>query len=163
MGAEEFKVLYLPYQQKLYRVAYRILENAADAEDIIQEAYIKLWNKRDELSGIGNYGSYCAVLVKNLCLDFLRSDKRYRSELTDDIALEEDSQPDDGMELRNDLEQVEYLIGLLPEQQKKVLILRHYDGYSMEEIEEITGLNGTNIRVLLSRGRKKLRELFTQK
>ena len=49
MDAESFKNEFLPYHRKLYSVAYRLLENAADAEDLVQEAYLKLWDKREGL------------------------------------------------------------------------------------------------------------------
>jgi len=78
-------------------------------------------------------------------------------EIPEDLSLLEQ------IEAQDDLEYVKTLINLLPEQQKKVLVLRHYAGYSNEEIEEITGYNNVHIRVLLSRGRKKIRELFERK
>lgn len=51
MDAAEFKQQFLPYHRKLYRTAFRLTENPQEAEDMVQEAYLKLWNKRDELAG----------------------------------------------------------------------------------------------------------------
>ncbi len=65
MDAAEFKQQFLPYHRKLYRTAFRLTENP-------QEAYLKLWNKRDELAGVLNTEAYCVTLVKNLCYDALR-------------------------------------------------------------------------------------------
>lgn len=73
MDAENFKRKFLPFHPKLFRIAYALVENKADAEDILQDAYFKLWNKRDDLPGIDNPEAFCVTLVKNLCLDFLRS------------------------------------------------------------------------------------------
>ena len=59
----------------LYCVAYRLLENAADAEDLVQEAYLKLWDKREGLTVISNPEAFSVTLVKNMCFDLLRSGK----------------------------------------------------------------------------------------
>lgn len=68
MNAENFKQVFLPLHPKLYRIAYRLLENQNDAQDIIQEVYMKLWMIRDECTDIQNTEAYCVTLVKNLCL-----------------------------------------------------------------------------------------------
>ena len=65
MDTESFKREFLPYHRKLYCVAYRLLENAADAEDLVQEAYLKLWDKREGLSVISNPEAFSVTLVKN--------------------------------------------------------------------------------------------------
>ena len=80
MDAAEFKQQFLPYHRKLYRVAFRLTGNPQDAEDMVQEAYLKLWNKRDELADVLNTEAYCVTLIKNLCYDVLRRsqpDARY--------------------------------------------------------------------------------------
>jgi RNA polymerase sigma-70 factor (ECF subfamily) len=69
MDAESFKKQYLPHHQKLYRIAYKLLGNQCDAEDMIQEAYLKLWNKREELAEIRNPESFSVILLKNICFD----------------------------------------------------------------------------------------------
>lgn len=71
MDAESFKNEFLPYHRKLYSVAYRLLENAADAEDLVQEAYLKLWDKREGLMVISNPEAFSVTLVKNMCFDLL--------------------------------------------------------------------------------------------
>lgn len=64
MDAESFKKEFLPYHRKLYCIAYRLLENAADAEDLVQEAYLKLWDKREGLAIISNPEAFSVTLVK---------------------------------------------------------------------------------------------------
>lgn len=64
MDAAEFKQQFLPYHRKLYRTAIRLTENPQEAEDMVQEAYLKLWNKRDELASVLNTEAYCVTLVK---------------------------------------------------------------------------------------------------
>lgn len=64
MDTAEFKQQFLPYHRKLYRVAFRLTGNPQDAEDMVQEAYLKLWNKRDELADVLNTEAYCVTLSR---------------------------------------------------------------------------------------------------
>lgn len=161
MDAERFKNEFLPFHRKLYGIAYRLLENESDAEDLVQEAYLKLWSKREGLSAVSNPEAFSVTLVKNMCLDILRSGKnvlnRQTQELTEGMG---GTVSDDYLELKEDVRQVKKIISSLPEQQQKVVVLRDIKECTYEEIEQITGLNAINVRVLLSRGRKKIREQF---
>ena len=97
MDVDVFKQRFLPFHPKLYRIAYALLDNKADAEDILQDAYCKLWNKRDELGDIQNPEAFSITLVKNLCLDFLRSPKASRrdnEEALETVLLTTDSSPE---------------------------------------------------------------------
>ena len=162
MDVEIFKKQFLPFHPKLYRIAYALVENQADAEDILQEAYCKLWNKRDELPDIENPEAFCVTLVKNLSLDFLRSPRanRREEEIESVFTLATDSSPEKELETKDKEQQIRQLINRLPENQRQVLRLRGIDDCSMDEIEQITGLNAVNVRVLLSRARKVIREQF---
>lgn len=162
MNAVKFKEKYIPYHQKMYRVAYRLLEDAQDAEDMVQEAYIKLWNKRDELEYIDNIESYCVVLQRNLCLDFLRSKAKRHLQSTEEVAIPDKMVLIDEIEINDEIKHLESIISRLPEQQQRIMKLRHFEDYSNEEIEQIMGLSSVNVRVLLSRARKKIKELFNQ-
>lgn len=160
MTATAFKEKYMPYHQKMFRIAYRLLEDNNDAEDIVQEAYIKLWNKREELNDIQNTESYCVVLLRNLCLDFLRVRNKHRMQSTEDTVISEERILIDEIENADEVGYLKTIIEQLPEQQRQIVKLRHFDEYSNEEIEEIMGLTSVNTRVLLSRARKKIKELY---
>ena len=160
MDAESFKKRFLPFHRKLYYVACRLLENEADAEDLVQEAYIKLWNKREGLTMISNPEAFSVTLVKNMCFDVLRSGKSALNRKTVELHELHDVPQSDNYEAKDDLSQVKKIIAGLPEQQQNIVVLRDIKGCSYEEIEQITGLSSINIRVLLSRARKKIREQF---
>lgn len=160
-GRAEFKQQFLPYHRKLYRTAFRLTENPQEAEDMVQEAYLKLWNKRDELAGVLNTEAYCVTLVKNLCYDALRRSRPDEDgHAPEELNLPTDTNIAREVEQRDEVNQVRRLIGRLPEQQKRVILLRDVNDCSFEEIEQATGLNAINIRVLLSRARKKIREQY---
>ena len=164
MDASDFKQKFLPYHRKLYRSAFLVLGNAQDAEDMVQEAYLKLWQKRNELPpDITNLEAYCVTLVKHLCYD-----KRRISQLDEDgrppeeLSITGKSNVAHEVELKDEANQVMKLIGQLPEQQKQIMQMRDVEDRTYEEIEKVTGLTPINIRVLLSRARKKIREQFLE-
>lgn len=162
MDANDFKEQFLPYQRRLYRVAFLLMGNAEDAEDMVQEAYLKLWKKRNELSSdIDSMEAYCVTLIKNLCYDALRKahiDKDERS--PEELKISNESTVSHEIEARDEANQVMRLIEGLPEQQRQIILMRDVNDRPYEEIEEETGLSAINIRVLLSRARKRIREQF---
>lgn len=158
MNSETFKKQFLPYHGKLYRIAYRFLQDTEDAEDIVQEAYIRLWSKRDSLELLENAEAFAIIIVRNMCLDFLRKNKRefhpYDLEMPDRECFTKQ------MEIEDQIRQVESIMDSFPKQQRMVMLLKHWDGFSDEEIEQITGLSRANIKMIISRARKKIRERF---
>ena len=161
MNAEEFKRLYYPFHPKLYRIAFVLLNNADDAEDILQDAYYKLWSKRTELTNILQPEAFCVRLVKNLCLDFLRAPENRKSdEQVESITFTTETTPDKELESKEKILQLETLIEKLPDKQRIVIQMRGCGDCSLEEIEAATGESAANVRVLLSRARKTLKSML---
>lgn len=159
MNAEEFKDIFLPYHQKLFRIAFRIVENKNDAEDLLQDTYTKLWMKRDIFAEINNAESFAVTILKNTCLDFLRRTKNTVSGEYDRTVPEQDSLAT-YLDRQDEIDHILLWMKKLPEQQRRVMQLKHWEGYSNEEIEEITGLTTANIKTILSRTRRKIKEQF---
>ncbi|MDR1880998.1 MAG: RNA polymerase sigma factor [Tannerellaceae bacterium] len=163
MDTETFKRQFLPLHPRLYRTAFILTGNSRDAEDILQEAYCKLWDKRKELNHIRNPEAFCVTLVKHLCLDLLRSaDRERRQEPVDALPLPAEESPEADVIGQDEARQMQQLIDRLPENQRQVIRLRGFNDCSLEEIEEITGLSAVNVRVLLSRARKTIREHYVK-
>jgi RNA polymerase sigma-70 factor (ECF subfamily) len=161
MDAESFKRQFLPYHPRLYRIAYALTGNSQDAEDILQDVYCKLWNKRDELGHINNVEAFCITLVKNLCFDLFRSSrKNMQEESFENLPLSTGVSPETEAIGQDELKQIQRLIDKLPEKQRQVIRLHGINECSLEEIEEITGLSAVNVRVLLSRARKIVKEQY---
>lgn len=158
MNADVFKQIFLPYHQKMYRIAYRMVENQPDAEDIVQETYIKLWKKRNELEHIENTESFAIAVLKNTCLDFLRKMKPETVELS---ALNQEFNLSEQIENNEKLQYIESIVKQLPERQQQLIRLKHYENFSDKEIEKITGLKTGNIKVIISRARKTIKEQFS--
>ena len=152
MTEAEFHKEYLSLAETLYRVAFYMLESEAEAEDAVQEVFLKLWDTRDALDGIRNPKAYALTLLKNLCLDRIRRARH----LSYPEQLPEPETPhlqDDEMDARMRLDKVLEAVKALPERQREILLLRTVEGLSYEEIAERTGMNYLTLRVLLSRAR----------
>jgi RNA polymerase sigma-70 factor (ECF subfamily) len=158
MTAENFKKQYFSLHAKLYRIAYTIINNVEDAEDIIQDVYCKLWDEREKLKEIHKPEAYCVTLVKHMCIDFLRSSKIY---CTDNIInydfTDNTTTVEENIVNKETMEQIKFHMNKLPAKQQQVLYLRNFAECSFEEIETITGESTVNIRVLLSRARNTLK------
>ncbi len=156
MNADIFKKIFLPYHKKLYGIAYRMVENQPDAEDIVQETYIKLWQKRNDTEQIENMESFAVAVLKNTCLDFLRKMKPETVELS--VLSQKIGFLETQIEDREKLQYVEAIVKQLPERQQQLIRLKHYKELSDKEIEKLTGLKTGNIKVIISRARKTIKE-----
>jgi len=140
----------------LYRVAYYILESRTDAEDAVQDLFIKLWSNRDQLDTVLNFKAYCTTLMKNLCIDKIRRESKVQIiEPQADIA--ESRTIDEDLIARDKLEKVMAAIERLPQRQRDVMKMYVLEEMSYEEIEQKTGMSNLTLRVLLSTARKSLR------
>ena len=161
MTGAEFKIKVFPLKNKLFRFAKRILDDVDEAEDMVQEAFIRLWNRRDKLDEYKSVEALSMVTIRNLCLDKLKS-KRYTIEKIDDLKSEvEEALNEDKHDISDMIGKVHRIISTLPEQQRMIIQLRDIEGYDFEEIASILEMNENAIRVALSRARKKIRETIS--
>lgn len=162
MLAKEFKTLVLPLSNKLHRYALRFTQNDEEARDVVQDVFLKLWQKRGTLDGVDNIEAFAMRMTRNKCYDKQRANRTY--------SLEEQQsgwQNDKRSDLNEELDRseaallIKKLITQLPDLQRKVIQMRDIDQLDYDEIAEQTQLNINAIRVNLSRARKKVRdELF---
>jgi RNA polymerase sigma-70 factor, ECF subfamily len=161
MELQEFKTKVLPVRDRLYRIALKMLRSVEEAEDTLQDVMIKLWDKRAQLDAYNSVEALAVTATKNLCLDKLKS-KKHKNQL-DVQEMELDSgfaTPHKMMEVRDSMETMNEVFQQLPSQQRLLITLRDIEGFSYEEISEQTGLEINNIRVGLSRARKKAKEAY---
>jgi len=160
MDLKTFTQRVLPSQGRLFRLAKLFLRNREEAEDTLQEVLLKLWTHRQQLESYQSVEAFAVQMTRNLCLDKLKS-KSYQT-TTGDLDLHDVStdiiSPYRQTELADSVALMRQLIEALPEQQKLILHLRDVEEYSFEEIQEVTGMTVNNIRVILSRARKEVRD-----
>jgi len=161
MEIAEFKSKVYPLKDKIFRFAKRMLEQTEEAEDTVQEVFIRLWNRREKLDEYRSVEALAMVTTRNICLDRIKA-RRYPVENLENHRLYLERLP---MEMNNEhsdlIQSVQLAMKELPEQQRTILHLRDIEGYGYEEIAGVVGMNENAIRVALSRARKKVRELLT--
>ncbi|MFY0593080.1 RNA polymerase sigma factor [Roseivirga sp.] len=161
MELQEFKTKVLPLKDRLFRIALSMLKSTEEAEDTLQDAMAKLWAKRERLAGYNSIDAIAVTIVKNQCLDRLKS-KKHKNQL-DVQEMELDSgfiSPQKRLELSESMQLMMSAFERLPEQQRLLIMLRDVEGFDYEEISMQTGLAVNNIRVGLSRARKAARAAY---
>ncbi len=151
-------------QDKLYGFSCRLLGNSEDARDAVQEIYVKLWKLKSKLNNYKNLEAFAMTMTRNHCIDRIRARRTVSIEdqfsRTDRLA---DRGADEIVHAAEAAMLVRKIINELPEKQKTVIHLRDVEGYEYEEIGSILDLSVNNVRVILSRARKKVRdELITK-
>jgi RNA polymerase sigma-70 factor (ECF subfamily) len=161
MNIEEFKNKVLPTKNKLFRLAYLLLRDKEGAEDALQEVFLKLWMNRHKLHTYKSIDAFALCITKNLCLDLLKQAGKKGKVVDLDLNTGfEDATPDRRYEVSDDIRKVRQLMRELPENQQLILQLFDVDGCTFEEIAQVTGFTINNIRVLLSRARKQVRDRY---
>ncbi|MEN8204239.1 MAG: sigma-70 family RNA polymerase sigma factor [Bacteroidota bacterium] len=165
MKSSEFKLLVMPYSSRLYRMAFRLMGNREEAEDTVQEVYVKLWGMRDELSKYNSIEALAIRITRNLCLDLLRRRKVNQDAMKAERLKEESHSvsPAEDLEKKEKAQMIHALIAALPEPQRSLVHLRHLEGKEYEEISEMVNMNVNTIRVSISRARKQMREMLEKK
>lgn len=162
MELETFKITVLPLREKLLKFSFKLTEDRSEAEDIVQEVFIKLWNIREKLDQYHSVEALAVQVTKNMCLDKLRTRRPEGIEVAN-LSLKSDRRtPEEELEQREAAGCIRSLIRRLPTLQQQIIRMKDVEGYEIAEIAEITGTQVEAVRVNLSRARKKIREQFLQ-
>ena len=154
----EIKEIWLPLSDRFYRVAYHILESQEDAEDAVQELYLKLIKSPAKFSEIQDPAAFGITILRNICIDIIRRREKRKSEELHEYMIADETSPDKEAAEKDKLRVLIQEIGRLPQKQSMVLKMRTIDGLEYEEIAQRTGLSQVNIRVLISIARKTLKK-----
>lgn len=154
----DFRKIWIPLAERFYRVAYHLLESRDDAEDAVQELYLKILSIPGKLVYVRDPAAYGITLLKNICIDRIRRRESRRAEQLEDFMAADSSGPERKMTEKDTLSRVMKEMERLPEKQAKVLRMRALEGLEYDEIARRTGLSQVNIRVLISMARKTLKK-----
>lgn len=162
MSTESFYEIVLPLKDKLYRYALSIVRERYEAEDIVQDVFLKLWDKRKELALINNLDAYCYRSIRNLALDRISMMSiRKTEELESNILnLTEAITPHTLYENNETAHLIKKCIDNLSETQKAVFQLREIEGMSYKEISELLDMSNEMVKINLFRARKHIKTLF---
>ena len=153
---DNFSQIWIPLSDRFYRVAYYLLESEVDAEDAVQELYLKLWAARSSLEDIQNPAAYGISMLKNICIDRIRKRTVRKAEPLDEAPIPEETDAEDREETKDTLRHLLQEMEKLPEKQREVLRMKTIDGLEYEEISRRTGISQVYVRVLIAMARKTL-------
>jgi len=168
---EAFGRLLRPHLRRLYRLAFRLTDNAADAEDLLQDVLLKLFQRADELSSIVDLRPWTGRVLYNSFVDRRRHAKKRRLEVVepryaDPHAVDEVSQvpspelgPEDTTALALDIKRLDGALAQLSDEHRLLVILHDAEGCTLEEITAITAIPLGTVKSRLHRARERLRRL----
>ena len=165
MELETFKRAVIPLRDKLLAYTLKLAREQVDAEDIVQDVFLKLWSMRDKLDDYQSVEALALTVTKNKVLDEL---KRHHAESIESIApatlndYNTTQNPESIAEQNDTTKYIKLFIEALPSLQHTIIRMKDIEGYEMSEIAEITGTQIETVRVNLSRARKKVREQLIQ-
>jgi len=168
--AGDFAELLRPHLDRLYRLAYRLTGAKSDAEDLLQNVLLKLYERSDELSSITDLGPWLGRVLYNRFIDDARKHARMRLSAIDPDSLGpvavdgscdcEVTQPDALAETEFSITQVQQALAVLSIEHRTVLLMHDAEGYKLHEIQTITGISLGTLKSRLHRARARLRGLL---
>jgi RNA polymerase sigma factor (sigma-70 family) len=155
----------LPLRNKLFRLALRITLNREEAEDVVQDTLIKVWNARDRWQEFDSIEAYSLTIARNLSLDRIKKMENQNDSLEEQNTerLDENtSTPSERMIQKDKLDIVRNIIDELPEKQRSCLQLRDIEGKSYKEIADILSITEDQVKVNIFRARQTVKQRFQQ-
>lgn len=153
----------LPLKDKLYRLALRITLDSAEAEDIVQDTMIRVWNKRDEWAQFNSIEAFCLTVARNLAIDRSQKSEAQNIELTTETQeMSDGSTPERQLERSEQMDLVRKLINELPEKQRTIIHLRDIEEKSYKEIADVMQLTEDQVKVTLFRARQRIKAKYNE-
>lgn len=163
MGKISFRNDILPLKDKLYRLALRITFDAVEAEDIVQDTMIKVWNRREEWERYDSIEAYCVAVCKNLALDRKQRKDAQHLELNENLYCRSDfSTPHEHLMAQEGLQLLKQIMEGLPPVQQEILQLREIEGKAYKEIATVLNLSEEQVKVYLFRARQRIKQRYTE-
>ena len=159
MTNDEFENLIIRQKDRLYKFAFSILKNREEAKDAVQEIVLKLWGKRLSLHINKNVESFCMQAIKNHCFDVLRKKNQHLNYRNNSTFTYSENSNIENIDL---VEKIKIEVQNLSTQQRMAIELKDFQGYSYDEISEILEQSVNAVRANVSRGRKKIYEIFKE-
>ncbi|MCH5308329.1 MAG: RNA polymerase sigma factor [Prevotella sp.] len=155
----------LPLKNELFRLALRITLNRAEAEDIVQETMIKVWNRREKWEEIESMESFCLTICRNIAIDKTRKAANQNQSLDEVVETPDESHssnPEAQIIQSDRVQSVRRLINTLPEKQRTAMQLRDFEGKSYKEIATIMAVSEEQVKVNIFRARQAIKKKITE-
>jgi RNA polymerase sigma-70 factor (ECF subfamily) len=160
----KFKEFFENHYEELVFLSHRYVKDSDTARDIVQKAFIQLWDKRDEIDPDRNVKSYLSTSVRNLSLNWLRDNKKFNQDLLayEGIEIEDESVPGHELETEDLQKKIDSALALLPEKTREVFILKREEGLKNSEIAERLDISIKTVESHMSKALKIFREELTE-
>lgn len=158
----DFRHDILPLKDKLYRLALRMTLNPQEAEDIVQDTLIKIWNRRDTLGEIQSLEAFSMIICRNISLDHLKSRENQNASL-EGLVIDRPDQsltPLEQTQQNDNIERIKRIMDSLPEKQRTCMQLRDFEGKTYKDIAEILSMTEEQVKINIFRARKTVKEKF---
>ena len=155
----------LPLKNELFRLALRITLNRAEAEDVVQETMIKVWNRRDHWNEIDNLEAFCLTICRNISLDKMKKAENQNQSLQEGHDAPDASyasNPEEQAMQRDRVRLIRRLIDRLPEKQRSCMQLRDFEGKSYKEIAKVLGISEEQVKINIFRARQTIKQKFIE-
>lgn len=150
-----FRTDILPLKDKFYRLALRITTNTADAEDIVQEALIRIWKKREQWDEIESLETYGLAVTRNIALDYIKKSKTaLHVPLDNEIPAKEY----DKLQAQERINLIKNMMDSLPEKQRTAMQLRDFEEKTYKEVAEIMDISEQQVKVNIFRARQFIKQ-----
>ena len=154
MSLQTFTNEVLPLKDKLYRFSLRIVKDSQEAEDIVQDIMVKVWDKREDWKNWSSIEAMCMTMTRNLSIDRTRSKHKKLVEIPEGFDFVEGSaSPEQEASSRDMLNHIGKIIDKLPEKQKSIIQLREIEGYTYQEISDLLDVPISQVKVSVHRAR----------
>ncbi|MBF1637225.1 MAG: RNA polymerase sigma factor [Prevotella sp.] len=152
----------LPLKNQLFRLALRITLNRFEAEDIVQDTLIKVWNRRSDWEDIDSIEAFSLTICRNLSLDRIKKKENDNNSLEDVKGVEplSSSNPQDRMIQADRVNLIRQIVDSLPEKQRSCMQLRDFDGKSYKEIAVILDITEEQVKVNIFRARQAVKQRY---
>ncbi|WP_319505682.1 sigma-70 family RNA polymerase sigma factor [Bacteroides graminisolvens] len=160
MELNQFKITVVPLRGKLLNYARKLTDDSSDAEDVVQEVMLKLWNIRQKLEEYNSIEALAVRITHNLCMDMWRSKRTDQISLDQVPVVSQTVNPERVLEGNDEIRLMREIISSLPTLQQTIIRMKDIEEYETEEIAQITGCSSESIRSNLSRARKKVRDIY---
>lgn len=160
-----FQTDVLPLKDELYRLALRITLNTAEAEDVVQETMLKVWNRREQWDAIESMEAFCLTICRNMALDRMkRADTQNQPLEANHEAIDTSyaSNPEEQAVQRDRVRLVRELMTQLPEKQRTCMQLRDVEGKPYKDIASIMGITEQQVKVNIFRARQAIKQKFIE-
>lgn len=161
MNQADFVNVVMPFKDKVFRLAKRLLVSKDEAEDATQEILLKLWKNNKKIGDYRNVEAFSMTMTKNFCLDRLKSKQAQNLKIVHSNYTDSNASLQKQVEAKDSVDWISKIMEDLPEQQKIIVQLRDIEEYDFAEIAKMLDMNETAVRVNLSRARKTIREKLT--